>query len=71
MENIIIENNLFNYKKVEQIKLGQIPEEIHLYNTKNSLQLSEGDILDKNYRLIYNKEIIKENKYYELDINIY
>ena len=66
MENFVIENNLFNYEKINQIKLVSIPGEIIFYNEDNPLPLSNGEILTENYRLINNKEIIKENKYYEL-----
>ena len=66
MENFVIENNLFHYEKVDKIRLDSIPEEIIFFNNENSNPLTEGDIVDKNYKLTYNKEIIKENKYYEL-----
>ena len=62
-----IENNLFNYKRIDKLKLGKIPDEIILYDLKKSLRLSEGDLIDVNYRLTYNKDVIKENKYYELE----
>ena len=66
IENFIIENNLFNYEKINKIKLVSIPGEIIFYNNNNFFPLSNGSILDVNYRLIYNNEIIKQNKYYEL-----
>ena len=66
MENFIIENNLFNYEKINKIKLVSIPREIIFYNNIDSFPLSNGSILDVNYKLVYNNEIIKQNKYYEL-----
>ena len=67
LEDFTIDNNLFNYEKVDKIKLGNIPEHIIFYNNINNIPLSEGDLIGEDYRLIYNKESIKENKYYELD----
>ena len=67
MQNCIIENNLFDYEKVNEIRLGHIPNEIIFHNNEKSIPLSEGDIIDENYRLTYNPEIIKHNSYYQLD----
>ena len=66
LEDFTIDNNLFNYEKVDKIILGTIPEHIIFYNNINNIPLSEGDLIDEDYRLIYNKETVKENKYYEL-----
>ena len=66
LDDFMIDNNLFGYEKMNKIRLNQIPEEIIFYNESKNIPLSNGDIITENYRLTYNKELIKENKYYEL-----
>ena len=67
LDDLIIDNNLFGYEKVDKIRLSSIPKEIIFYNNINLLPLIEGDIIDENYRLLNNIELVKENKYYELE----
>ena len=66
LDDFMIDNNLFGYEKMNKMRLNQIPEEIIFYNESKNIPLSNGDIINENYRLTYNKELIKENKYYEL-----
>ena len=66
LEKFKINNNLFNYEKVDKIRLNEIPKQIKFYNESELTPLSNGDILEKNYKLTYDKEIIKYNFYYEL-----
>ena len=66
LEKFKIHNNLFNYEIVDKIKLNEIPKQIKFYNVPDLTPLSNGDILEQNYKLTYNKEIFKENLYYEL-----
>ena len=67
VENIIIDNNIFNYQKEAKIKLVSIPPEILFYNSINNLLVSNGGILGTNYILRQNRHIIKEDKYYFLE----
>ena len=66
VENLTIDNNIFNYQKEEKIKLISIPQEILFFNSYN-LKVSNGDILDTDYILKQNNDIIKEDKYYFLE----
>ena len=66
LNNLTIENNIFGYENNNTIKLINIPEELKIYNGLNE-ELKNGDILDNNYILKQNKEIIKYNNYYFLE----
>ena len=61
-----IENNIFRYKKVEKIKLVSIPDEILLYNGNDGSLLINGSIMDINYVLKQNTNLIKTDKLYYL-----
>jgi len=67
IENAVIENNIFNYKLMEQIKLVTIPDEIIFYNGTDNSTISNNDIINKDFLLKQNDNIIKEDKYYYLD----
>ena len=66
IENKEIENNIFGYIILQQIKLISIPKELLFYDINNIL-LSNNSILNKEYKLIQNNNIIKNNEYYYLD----
>ena len=67
MSSMRIDNNIFGYEKVEQIKLVSIPDEIIFLNGNDNSIISNNDAIDVNYLLKQNMGIIKENKYYYLD----
>ena len=68
-DNIIFENNIFGYEIAEKIKLISIPDEILLYNKNDeNTQLSNGDILNKEYILKQNENSVKNNDYYFLEL---
>ena len=64
-----IQNNIFKYIILDQIKLISIPDELLFYNKVNNtnLLLKNNDILNKDYILKQNDEIIKTDRYYSLD----
>ena len=61
-----LENNIFGYEIVEQIKLISIPEEIKFLSSNDSL-LANNDVFDANHKLYQTPEIEKNNDYYFLD----
>jgi len=67
MERMQIDNNIFGYEKVEQIKLVSIPDEIIFLNGNDNSPLSSNDTLDANSILKQNVNIIKDYNYYTLD----
>ena len=67
VENLIIDNNIFNYQKEAKIKLISIPPEILFYYSNNDSLVLNEDILDTDYILKQNSSITKENKYYYLE----
>ena len=68
LENLIIENNIFEYEKINKIKLIHIPEQIIIFNGENLDKILENnDILEPNYKLIQNNEFIKNNNFYYLE----
>jgi hypothetical protein len=68
LENLIIENNIFEYEKINKIKLIHIPEQIIIFNGENLDKILENnDILEPNYKLIQNNELIKNNNFYYLE----
>ena len=66
LEDFRITNNLFSYEKIDKLRLSIIPKQILFYNKQDFKPLSEGDLIDQNYLLTYDKEILKDNSYYEL-----
>ena len=66
-ETVVIDNNIFSYELMDQIKLVSIPDEILFFNGANDSPLSNNDNIDINYILKQNDAVIKENKYYYLD----
>ena len=68
--NITIDNNIFGYIQMSQMKIVSIPEGIIFYKKEGgtNVQIQNGTIIDKdiNYILKQNKEIIKTNEYYDL-----
>ena len=68
--NITIDNNIFGYVKVNQIKIVSIPDEIKLYNGKdeNKILIANEENININidYSLYQNKDILKTEIYYEL-----
>ena len=66
IENAKIDNNIFGYEFVENIKLISIPEELNFYNIENmkEIQLKENETLNYIYKLEQNKYKIKKNKTY-------
>ena len=68
LETMKIENNIFGYEKVEQIKLTTIPEEEELlfYNGEQESPISNGSSIGINYTLNQNKNLIKSDGYYYL-----
>ena len=73
-ENVVIENNIFGYEIIrEQIKLNSIPNEVLFYNIieDNEVPLSNGDILNRNYKFKQNLSLEKTNQYYSLEYQYY
>ena len=68
-ENFIIDNNILGHEKIEnKVKLSNISEGIKLYNLNDeSNELRNSDILESNYKLIQNNNIIKNNEYHYLE----
>jgi len=60
LENITIDNNIFGYEIIYKIKLVNIPEEIKFYNMEIEQELQNDDILELNYKIKQNNELIKD-----------
>ena len=68
LNNITIDNNIFGYKQINQIKLINIPEQIKFYDTSNPEQeLINGDLINENYILKQNNILVKNNTFYSLE----
>ena len=67
MTKMKIDNNIFHYEKVEQIKLISIPDEIIFLNKIDNSSISNNYTIDVNYILKQNDTILKNNSYYFLD----
>ena len=63
-----IDNNIFDYEGIDEIKLISIPSEILFYR-RNDLNtpLTNGEQIGSNHILNQNKDIIKYNQNYTLD----
>ena len=62
-----IDNNIFGYTLIKEIKLISIPEEIFFYKDGSSIPLTNGDNISPNHILKQNKDKIKYNHNYTLD----
>ena len=67
IENLTIDNNIFEYEIVNKIKLISIPDKINIYNNEISQKLQNGDILELNYKMFQNNQLIKDFRYYGLE----
>ena len=69
IENITIENNIFGYEVIKQIKLTSIPDEIIFYNIENGYnnKISNGGILNLEYIFKQNQNKVKTYDYYTLE----
>ena len=56
LENAKIDNNIFGYEILKQIKLIKVPPELELYNIANGLKI----YVSENDNLVYNHEIIQK-----------
>ena len=64
LESITIDNNIFEYEVVNEIKLINIPKELKFY--KGEQELKNDDLLELNYIIKQNNELIKDSNYYNL-----
>ena len=62
-----IENNIFDYSSVNEIKLISIPEEIIFSRTGSGAVVNNGENIDSNNILTQNKDLIKFDRNYTLD----
>ena len=67
LDTCTIENNIFGYSLVNEIKLISIPNEIIFYREGSDIPLTNGEKISENHKLKQNKDIIKYNKNYTLD----
>ena len=67
MATMKIDNNIYGYEIVEQIKLISIPDEIIFLNGTDNSQIFNNNTIDVNYALKQNEDITKNNTYYYLD----
>ena len=70
LENVLIENNIFQYSLVSnEIKLTSIPSELLLYNKNGASEdlISSGGCLKEDYTFKQNQDIEKTDGYYYLD----
>ena len=67
IEGISISNNIFGYEIMNQIKLISIPNQIIFYNGNETTSLTNNSILDSNYKLNQNDELLKTDELYYLD----
>ena len=67
LKDAVIENNIFGYELMEQIKLIFIPDEIIFINMIDNSSISENGYIDINSLLKQNEDILKENKYYFIE----
>ena len=67
LNNMTIDNNIFNYTRINEIKLISIPDEIIFYREGNDTPLLNGECASQNHFLKQNKSLIKYNTIYSLD----
>ena len=66
IRNVEINNNIFSYQLMNEIKLVSIPDEILFFNGTDNSPISNNQTIDANYILKQNQNLLKENKYYYL-----
>ena len=66
----VIENNIFDYAKEDQVKLVSIPPELFLYKSDNT-KLSNGSIITENPKMYQNQELIKTSRNYSIYFQLY
>ena len=62
-----IDNNIFGYTLINEVKLILIPDEIIFYKQGSSVALTNGEKIDSNGVLKQNKNLIKYDRNYTLD----
>ena len=72
IEKLVIDNNIFEYEKIDKINLASIPDELLFYNlTDGNKDLTKlihnNEFFDNSHFLAQNFDINKTNKYYYLD----
>ena len=67
LQSLKIDNNIFGYILVEQIKLVSYPIEIIFHSEDENTHLPNGTIIDINYKLKQNWRVNKTSQYYYID----
>ena len=67
IEKLVIDNNIFGYERVEQIKLVSIPDEIEFHSGSDDSLISNGLSINADSILKQNKNIMKNNNFYNLE----
>ena len=62
-----IDNNIFDYEAINEIKLVSIPNEIIFYRDGSNIPLENGGQIGINHKLYQNKNLIKYDQNYTLD----
>ena len=66
IRKVEMDNNIFSYQLMNQIKLVSIPDEILFFNGSNNSSISNNQTIDANYILKQNMNLLKEYKDYYL-----
>lgn len=66
LSKCVIDNNIFNYSLLDEIKLVSIPDEIIFYKKDNNTPLVNGEKINSEFYLKQNKSIIKYSHNYHL-----
>ena len=69
LNKIVINNNIFEYEKVSQVKLVTIPPELKLYI--NDVKLEDGAIITENPKILQNQDLMKTYKNYSIYYQLY
>ena len=67
MKNMTIENNIFGYEKVQQIKLISIPDELIFLNGEDNSRITNNGAIDVNSILNQDDSKVKDDRYYYLE----
>ena len=72
IEKLVIDNNIFQYEKIDKINLASIPEELLFYNLTDGNKdvnklITNNEFFDNQHYLAQNFDITKTTKYYYLD----